>query len=482
MEIELKLEIDPDCADPASLLSLLAGEPAASETLVSHYFDTPGLDLLSAGFAVRIRHIGRRRVQTIKAEGTAAAGLFVRPEWEQPVKGNRPRFEAGASPLPELFAPALLDAVTLQFSTRFTRARWNLERDGARIELALDEGRIVRDDHAEPLREIEIELKSGPTATLFALAHMIAEQMPVRIGVQSKSERGFALVRAPALAPRRQPVSLDPAARPADAFVTIAQSCIRHYRLNEALVLRAGDRAGVHQARVALRQLRTAFRLFAPILGDDAEGKRLRTALGALAADYGAVRNLDVLLVRFRGKPRRTLDAARADALAVLLDRLAASETRTLFLDLSAWLALGTWRQTQPEEARTDTRDFAAHALERARKRLKRRGKSLSRLPAKERHRARIEAKRLRYAAEFFQSLYRGRKARRRMETFRTALASLQDLLGELNDREMAPQVLARYGISSPLPGPPGTPGQELLAGAGEALDLLIDTKPFWRG
>jgi triphosphatase len=36
--------------------------------------------LTARGFSLRVRHIGKRRLQTLKADGDATAGLFVRPE------------------------------------------------------------------------------------------------------------------------------------------------------------------------------------------------------------------------------------------------------------------------------------------------------------------------------------------------------------------------------------------------------------------
>ena len=79
-EIELKLELNPDDAS-ALEASELFGEDSKVSQLRSTYFDTADHCVKQAGFSLRIRQIGRARVETVKANGTNAAGLFARPEW-----------------------------------------------------------------------------------------------------------------------------------------------------------------------------------------------------------------------------------------------------------------------------------------------------------------------------------------------------------------------------------------------------------------
>src|SRR3546814_20637694 len=83
---------------------------------------------------------------------------------------------------------------------------------------------------------------------------------------------------------------------------------------------------------------------------------------------------------------------------------------------------------------------FADSLLDSSLKRLKRRGKGLAGLSDEKRHRARIEAKKLRYATEFFASLYSGKKARRRHQPFLKRLEKLQAYLGEPNDLVTGPE------------------------------------------
>jgi CHAD domain-containing protein len=76
----------------------------------------------------------------------------------------------------------------------------------------------------------------------------------------------------------------------------------------------------------------------------------------------------------------------------------------------------------------------AAEQLTRRFRKIRKRGKARARLDARRRHRLRIQAKKVRYAAEFFANLFPGKKAARRRKRFLSALEGVQDGLGDLND------------------------------------------------
>jgi CHAD domain-containing protein len=77
---------------------------------------------------------------------------------------------------------------------------------------------------------------------------------------------------------------------------------------------------------------------------------------------------------------------------------------------------------------------------------LKKRGKRLREGAPQARHRVRIAAKKVRYATEFFQSLYPAKWVR----PFVEALTTLQDALGWLNDAAVAEGLLRHLARSNP--------------------------------
>lgn len=481
MERELKLEFAAEDAASLARAPALDLAEASERRLVATYFDTADEDLCRAGFTLRVRDHGGRHVQTVKAEGAAAAGLFVRPEWERAVPGPDPVIDEAAGPIAALVAGR---ALLPQFETDVRRRARVIDWEGARIEVALDEGEIRAGGRAQSLGELELELRDGPVPALFALARTLDEGgIPLRLGVLSKSERGRRLRdKASAGAAKAEPVALDREGDAVEAFAAIAQSCLRQFRLNEALLLGPDTgTAPLHQARVGLRRLRSALSLFRKLLADDAEAGRFAAELKSLAAVLGDVRDLDVLIERHEGEARDRLFVAREEAFACVRTRLEEAATRRLILDLAEWLALGDWRvrPADPALARQPISVFAADLLDRRRKRIKRRGGRLSRLDDHNRHQVRIEGKKLRYAAEFFAGLWTTNKAKRRRKRFAEAIEALQEELGALNDLSHGAAVLARLGLPVEEPGPDKV--RQRLARAEAAYEELIEAKRFWR-
>ena len=78
--------------------------------------------------------------------------------------------------------------------------------------------------------------------------------------------------------------------------------------------------------------------------------------------------------------------------------------------------------------------DFTREVLSIRTKKIVKRVKKLEQLNAQRRHKLRIAIKKLRYATEFFTSLYTGKPAKRYRKDFCRALKVLQDALGNLND------------------------------------------------
>jgi len=312
----------------------------------------------------------------------------------------------------------------------------------------LDEGSVTSGKEAAPLCELELELKKGKPRALFDLAEEIGRAAPLRLGVLSKAERGYALVeRRLGRAARAGPVELAAPLTEAEAFHAVAHACLRHYRLNEIVLLASADADSLHQARIALRRLRSAFSLFRPTASGK-DYRQLREELGWLAGRFGDARNLDVLLGGEAGLPEEDLLRARlVKARARAYDRvglaLRAERARALMLRLALWIEIGAWRFR--ERAGRDIAPLAAHQLERQWRKVRRHSARLAKLDAKARHQLRIDVKKLRYAAEFLAGLW-GRKPKLgRRDRFIAALRELQERLGDLNDAEAAETVTARF-------------------------------------
>ncbi|MDP3843432.1 MAG: CHAD domain-containing protein [Oxalobacteraceae bacterium] len=468
METELKLLLDP--ADVAvfrrhPLLRRYALARPVPQQLTSIYFDTPDGYFRRHDAGLRVRLVQRQWIQTLKADGQVAAGLHQRQEWESPVAGAVPDLAALADlvgahgkwgrRLRKSGLGAQLEPI---FTTRFKRTLWQLRLEhGEEVELVLDQGEIVHADARLPISEIELELKSGDPAGLFAFALQLQQAVPLRVGNISKAERGYALLapQAPTVAVAAR-LLLAPDLSVEQGLQAIVGNCLAQIQGNEDGVMHGSDPESVHQMRVGLRRLRCASGLFARLAPCPAA---LQIELKWLLGILGAARDWEV----FSGTLDTLADAgpvpAQWDALQQAAHRLAHRHRRRAGLALGSvryaafLLALGSWLHSargSPEQGdqgwASPLADFAANTLQKCHRTLKKRVKRLQDDTPQARHRVRIAAKKLRYSSEFFQSLYRPK----RMRAYLKALSGLQDRLGRLNDVAVAGRLLGRLAHSHP--------------------------------
>jgi len=469
-EIELKLDLSTASAALLGKCDLLKG--SKSRRLVSTYFDTPGLRLHEAGLALRIRQDGRRLVQTFKRRKGAAAGLFLRGEWEFAVDALAPVLD-DRTPLPAALG-SHGNALRQLFVLEVHRASKLVKEGASRIEVVVDQGQARALDRTASFNELELELLAGDPRDLFALARRIDRVAPVRIGVLSKADRGYRLVGQLGPAIKAGKVSLEPGWTPDHACAAIVADCLRHYRANEVLLLLEPSGEALHQARVALRRLRSAHAVFAPLLRDP-QSARLDLAVRRLSRVLGAARDLDVVWGAANEATRELLATRREHAWKAVGSAIGGAAVRHLFIDLAEWAQFGDWRDAvnTAELRQMPLQEFAGAALDRRLRQVRRHGHHLPDLPDDARHALRKDAKKLRYAAEFFGSLYsRGGKKKRRR--FMAALERLQGHLGKLNDQAVEQALLGD-----------GAPNREaerahLLEEASKARHDLLDTEPFW--
>ena len=388
-----------------------------------------------------------------------------------------------------------------------------IQSGGSEIELTIDKGAITAGRQSSPICEVELELKRGDAAELFKVARALAEQVPVQLAVVSKSERGYALVagKKPG-AVRAAPVAVPPDANCQAAFQIIARSCLNQLIANRALA-RDGNSEGLHQARVGLRRLRAAISLFGGMLLDP-QSDNIKLELKWISRELGPARELDVFIKRvvmpatvgrsqqpgvatltrdLRRRRREALDHARS---TVECDRF-----RMLVLDTAAWIETGDWTSNADDLARA-IRDqpiatAAAVEMERRRRKIVKRGMRLAEIDPLRRHRIRIEAKKLRYACEFFGGAFPGKKVARRRKKLIAALERLQDTLGDLNDIAVHEGLTERIAIPPNDGGRRRSPNKAFAAGrlsgreearmasilgdAQQAHARFRKTKPYWR-
>lgn len=451
-EIELKFQVP--AAQRQAVRRALATSKAQILRLQAQYFDTPDRRLAAAHVSLRLRQEGEAWVQTLKCPGE---NRWSRLEHEVPrsADGAEPQLDlalhkgtaAGDRLLAALGNQA--DRLEVVYATDVQRTRRVILGPELQAEVALDVGEIRAGNARRELHEIEFELQSGSVAALVALAARWVERHGLWLDVISKAERGQQLARgAASVAPvHAEPVALKDRQSPDAALRQMVAACLAHLLPNAAEI--AGGAAQpehLHQARVALRRLRTALRIF----GDwsPAADAAWTPALATLFGQLGAARDRDALeadllpALRAAGAPLAELPA-EAGTDSGVAETLRSPATTQLWLAL---IAFANGAPAEGEKPAGDVRALAARRLKRLQRQLAKDAKAYAGLEDEQRHRARRRLKRLRYAIEFTASLFRAKKVRRYLEELKPA----QDALGEYNDLVVAEQAFGQLVREQP--------------------------------
>ncbi|MFT0172285.1 CHAD domain-containing protein [Paraburkholderia mimosarum] len=501
MERELKLQIDSKdlgSVRQAPLLAPARKATARPKLLTSTYFDTPDLAIHGCKASLRVRAVGRERMQTLKLDGAINAGVFDRDEFEMPVDRDVPNLKLLHDAIPAdtdcgklVHDSSVAARLAPVFVTRIHRSTVDLKLpSGDEIEAALDEGTVQADTGSTPIASVELELKRGKPQSLYTVALELLDSAPLRIEHRSKADVGYELLVAQHEdAVKATPVRMKKRDSVEEAFCTIARNCLAQVNANERGVVSGHDPSCVHQMRVGLRRLRSALDLFAKVIpayaGLDDELRWIAGELGA-ARDWEVLAGATLSQAGVDGKEEGIRAVREASGQVAVNNRQRAADavnsvryTRVL-LRLTLWLETRGWREAVTDEQRAaidgPVVKFGAKVLRIRHRKLVKRGERLADLDDHRRHRARIAAKKVRYATEFFASLYPKSAVRHYID----GLASLQDDLGWRNDAVVADKLLLDLSRTAP----------ETIQGAAFARGYLASRvaadhhtlKALWKG
>lgn len=450
-EIELKLSLPRSSADlhPAKVGNLLGITDAAQfQKLKNIYFDTPDRWLKSRGMALRIRKIGKRQIQTLKVPISPLDGLNSFQEFDAEIKTKCPIANAidDVKLRRHFEKERIFEKLRPLFTTIFERSTWLIKHGNSEIELALDKGEIRGQTIFSPIREIELELKTGDPIDLYTCAEYLAENLSVRLGYYTKAARGYELIESKqAIAVRALPLKFSRKSKTDDIFVALARSCLAQLRANEAVIEQSDDDEAIHQFRVAIRRFRVGINIFRGLIDDDA-CTAMSIDMRWLQRQFNLVRDLDVLITdsllpmqvrlhdqKWLGVLIEIAQTARIEARHNAQLALENPRYTIMLLQIYRQLMTSEWR-SKNRDARTllnkSARDFSHTWLTRTHKRLIRLGNKYASLSEVDLHRLRLLTKKMRYGAQVFATLYRGKKTQK----YLFHLSTIQDQLGSLND------------------------------------------------
>jgi triphosphatase len=421
--------------------------------------------------------------------------------------------------------PAILAALVPVAAFAGTTRRMTLLLGGEAAQLDVLQGALrgMMADH--PVCRL---ILAGPPAACATLAGQLSLQIPLAVPRVGLAAHAIAGAGGTACPPRQLGAPEIPSGiTVSDALVLVIAhltDVILHWAAEiPSAAGAAPDPEPVHQMRVAVRRLRSGLAIFRrAIPGELAASlfRELGESLKTLAAILGAARDWDVFL---DGTGAQVAAAFAGDRrIAALLvaagrKRQAAYAALHVYLGDPAWLQFamrlallptarpwappdvagsqsssldgperdefGEPRQPDPDAAilAAPAAVFAAQALQRSFRRTAAFGEELAGLSPETLHDARKQAKRLRYACEFFAPLFPPKPARR----FLARLEEVQETLGAVNDGHVAAVLMAELApdgrfATGVVQGYVAAISAPAARRAGKAWKKLLTQDVFW--
>ncbi len=479
-EIEICLGLaakTPITARNLSGWSALTGLRSRRQLLVAHYFDTHDSLLARRQMGLRLRRESGAWVQTFKAETASLERLELNHRLTQRQARPRPSLSPEGLPSkeqclalglkrPEINTLLSLENLEEQFQVEVRRQTWVVAWGRSQLELAFDQGLLHAADQQQAFTELELELSAGQWDDLFEATQSLSgylESLGLKAFLEprSKAERGcqlaafhlkdkkaFKLTNRARVGPQKAGLAKTQDSVPpntSDLLSRHLQTAV--HRLSQELiaVLETQDPEGPHQARVALRQIRTLLKLLVAA-GLLDPSTRLEQKASELADALGELRDLDVAQEKLLRplESQLSFDAAViAAAVAIseqtnriresLRQRLLGHDCRGFVLDVFQFANTLKGHVGLPE-----AQSFANQQAALLRRRVKKRAKLE---PTDENlHRLRLGYKALRYASPVLLEL--GADAGLADDARRAAKA--QDRLGNDQDRAVMLTTLQR--------------------------------------
>ena len=500
-------------------------------SLRAMYFDTPTRALVSKKIGLRLRQEGRQWVQTLKMPGDHMLSRF---ELNHPRPGPILDLSVYVGTPAEPALASLTEPLQVCYETDIKRTLRKIRSKQGTVEVAFDLGHIRAGQLSLPVSEIEFELLSGDLSAIFHLGKKWQRAFGLIYDARSKAERGDRLATLAAKLTTANagptdsasadsskaiawfwaqrgigPVLLKPDMDTASGLAKVTAECLDQIARNAAVlaevdtadICRAGTPDHVHQLRVGIRRLRSAWSMFNGLTA--LPPLALRTEIKAHFSQLGGTRDDDVLretwlpVLEASGQPPIKLDTEITDDHA---GELCASQAfQSWLLDMLAW-SVGvdmspplpaTATKTVPEatasnQSTASSTDVAApsadsnndhlngdtsdaietqiipltpkaivvltltqtlsNKLKKWHKRVTSEGLHFDQLDIEARHELRKRAKRLRYCLQFCESLL----PENRLKQYRKSLAVVQDVLGEMNDLAVASERFEGLKASQP--------------------------------
>lgn len=443
-EIELKFQVP--LQQQKKTQQAFQQKTAQQIQLAAKYYDTADLSLAAHKIALRQRLEQNTWVQTLKATD---AESFNRFELEIDLGETVPKsihlsdykHDAQAKRIFKQAKIALTTPLELQFETQIQRTILTKKFKDSQIEIALDVGHILANQQQIDVFEIEFELKQGNISDLIAFIQPWIKKYQLFLDTQSKSERGQMLKNQQDLAAVcfASELVLNPQQSPHQALAAMLQNSLTHALPNTSAIANAHySSEHVHQARVAIRRLRSVLKIFHK--WSDQVAPQWESQLAEIFRRLGATRDRDALaesllpqLIAIQS-PVQSLPPPQEE-IEPIEKIFQHPETSQLWLELIQFT-----QSTLASNHTTSLKKSASKRLQQLHHQVCDQAEGFLNLADEEKHQVRKRLKRLRYAVEFVGALY----DENQVKAYLKALKPAQESLGHFNDLVVAEHMFSQ--------------------------------------
>lgn len=443
-EIKLKFQIPPEKRE--LIFKTLQRKAVLQKKRCAQYFDTAEFSLAQEQLSLRQHFENGCWKQTFKAPTEQQIQRF---ELDQNIsapsqeiildqfKKNKTIPKKVRRILNQLKQPVLV-----QFETNIDRSMTLFNFQNSQIEIALDRGQIVTSDAQQTFEiyEIEFELKHGTIEDLISFVLPRIKRYGLWLDIRSKAQQGFYLAQNIQEIPVnfQHTLNLEKNNTPEQALQKMINNCLQHLLPNStAIALEHFNSEHVHQARVAIRRLRSALKTFAN--WSQYIDPTWETQLVHLFQLLGASRDLTLvneeLLPRLQsvGSPAIQPLTQHEDHSQNLSEAFKSLDFSNLILSLMQFI----YRKSNTKKSKSLIKS-THKKLENLLLSIHSDADHYLDLEIDARHKTRKRLKRLRYSIEFVACLYEAKTVKQ----FLKAIKPVQNTLGLYNDLIVAEELL----------------------------------------
>ena len=161
--------------------------------LVSHYFDTPGFNLLYNNLAYRVREEDGRHIVTLKSNGKRRNGIYIREEKSDILLDGEDITSMYylEKHFPEVLEVSKREPLSEVLTIDNNRHVLHLTNGDSLIEASLDFLYFIKGKRRIPYNELELELKNGTEEELAECSSFLRLNYHLSLSGASKYEMGL---------------------------------------------------------------------------------------------------------------------------------------------------------------------------------------------------------------------------------------------------------------------------------------------------